>query len=259
MDIASFIGIIAAFGLMIMAILTGSSLTLFIDIPSFLIVVGGTLGATLVDFPLKEVLGAVRVAKNAFFNRLESPAEYISILASLVDKARKEGILALEAELSKINNDFLAKGVQMLVDGLDPKVIDETLSREIEYLRERHKQGAEIFFTMGSISPAMGMIGTLIGLVQMLQNMSDPSSIGPAMAIALITTLYGAILANILFLPISGKLQVLSSHECLIKEMLLEGILAISQGLNPRIMESKLQAFIEPRLREETKLKSVKS
>ncbi len=250
MDIATILGMVAAFGLMIMAILSGGSLTIFIDIPSFLIVVGGTIGVTLINFPLKEVLRAVNVVKNAFFNKLESPVEYINLIVKLADKARKEGILALESELGNINDEFLAKGIQMLVDGIDPKVIDDTLSKEIEYLRERHKSGAEIFSAMGAVSPAMGMIGTLIGLVQMLQNMSDPSSIGPAMAVALITTLYGAILANVIFLPISGKLQVLSNHECLIKEMILEGIICISQGLNPRVIESKLHAFIEPKLRE---------
>ncbi len=250
MDIATIIGLVAAFGLMLMAILSGSSLTIFIDIPSFLIVVGGTIGVTLVNFPLKEVIRAVGVVKNAFFNKLESPVEYINMIVALADKARKEGILALESEIGNIKNEFFVKGVQMLVDGIDPNVIEDTLSKEIEYLKERHKSGAEIFSTMGAVAPAMGMVGTLIGLVQMLQNMSDPSSIGPAMAVALITTLYGAILANVIFLPISGKLQVLSNHECLIKEMLLEGIICISQGLNPRVIENKLHAFIEPKLRE---------
>jgi len=250
MDIATIIGLVAAFGLMIMAILSGSGLNIFIDIPSFLIVVGGTVGVTLVNFPLKEVIRAISVAKNAFFNKLESPVEYINTIVKLADKARKEGILSLESEIGNINNEFFAKGIQMLVDGIDPNVIEETLDKEIEYLKERHKSGAEIFGAMGAVAPAMGMIGTLIGLVQMLQNMSDPSSIGPAMAVALITTLYGAILANVIFLPISGKLQTLSSHECLIKEMLLEGIISIGQGLNPRIIEGKLLAFIEPKLRE---------
>ncbi|RLB10490.1 MAG: motility protein A [Deltaproteobacteria bacterium] len=250
MDIATIVGIVAAFGLMIMAILSGSSLTIFIDIPSFLIVVGGTIGVTLINFPLKEVIRAINVVRNVFFNKLEPATEYINVIITLADKARKEGILALESEIGNINNDFLVKGVQMLVDGIDPKVIDETLTKEIEYLRERHKSGADIFAAMGAVAPAMGMVGTLIGLVQMLQNMSDPSSIGPAMAVALITTLYGAVLANVVFLPISGKLQVLSSHECLIKEMLLEGIISISQGLNPRVIENKLHAFVEPKLRE---------
>ncbi|RLB11553.1 MAG: motility protein A [Deltaproteobacteria bacterium] len=256
MDIATVIGLVAAFGLMLMAILSGSSLTIFIDIPSFLIVVGGTIGVTLVNFPLKEVIRAVGVVKNAFFNKLESPTEYINMIVTLADKARKEGILALESEIGNIKNEFFVKGVQMLVDGIDPNVIEDTLSKEIEYLKERHKSGAEIFSAMGAVAPAMGMVGTLIGLVQMLQNMSDPSSIGPAMAVALITTLYGAILANVIFLPISGKLQVLSNHECLIKEMLLEGIISISQGLNPRVIENKLHAFIEPKLRQQAKASS---
>ncbi|HDD35653.1 MAG TPA: motility protein A [Candidatus Desulfofervidus auxilii] len=250
MDIATILGIVSAFGLMVLAILQGSGLNLFIDIPSVLIVVGGTIGATLIDFPLKEVLRAIKVAKNAFFNKLEIPTEYVQLLVSFAERARKEGILALEAETEKIENPFLRKGLQMLVDGFEPKVIEATMGKEIDYLKERHKLGADIFTTMGTFAPAMGMIGTLIGLVQMLQNMSDPSSIGPAMAVALITTFYGAVLANVLFLPISGKLQVLSQYECLIKEMILEGILSISEGLNPRIVEQKLHVFLEPRLRE---------
>ncbi|MCD6319828.1 MAG: MotA/TolQ/ExbB proton channel family protein [Candidatus Desulfofervidaceae bacterium] len=255
MDIATLLGIFSAFGLMIMAILQGGKLTLFIDIPSALIVFGGTIGATLVDFPLKEVLRALKVVKNAFLNKIEIPTEYVQLLVSFAERARKEGILALETEAEQVENPFLKKGLQMLVDGFEPKVIEDTLQKEIDYLRERHKMGSDVFSAMGAFAPAMGMIGTLIGLVQMLQNMSDPSSIGPAMAVALITTFYGAVLANVIFLPISGKLQVLSKYECLIKEMILEGILAISQGLNPRIVEQKLQVFLEPKLRELAKRK----
>ncbi len=250
MDIATILGIVSGFGLMIMAILQGSGISLFIDIPSALIVVGGTIGATLINFPLKDVLRAISIAKNAFLNKPLNPLEYVKMLVSFAERARKEGILALEADAEKVEEPFLKKGLQMLVDGFEPKIIEDTLGKEIDYLKERHKAGSDIFIAMGTFSPAMGMIGTLIGLIQMLQNMSDPSSIGPAMAVALITTFYGAVLANMLFLPISGKLQVLSEQERLVKEMILEGILSISEGLNPRIVEQKLHVFLEPKLRE---------
>ncbi len=249
MDIATILGIISAFGLMIVAILQGGKLTLFIDIPSVMIVVGGTIGATLVDFPLKDVLKSIAVAKKAVFNKIEVPTKYIETLVSFAERVRKEGILSLESDAEKMEDPFFRKGLQMLVDGFEPDVIRDTLDKEIKYLRERHKLGSNIFTTMGTFAPAMGMIGTLIGLVQMLQNMSDPSSIGPAMAVALITTFYGAVLANVIFLPISGKLQVLSNYECLVKEMILEGLISISEGLNPRVIEQKLYAFIEPKLR----------
>ncbi len=255
MDIATIIGIVASFALMIIAIMQGSGLSLFIDVPSALIVVGGTIGATLINFPLKDVLRAANVAKNAFFNKQTSPVPYVQMLVSFAEKARKEGILSLETEAEKVEDTFLKKGLQMLVDGFEPKVIESTLGKEIEYLKKRHESGAEIMATMGGYAPAMGMIGTLIGLIQMLQNMSDPNAIGPAMAVALITTFYGAILSNVIFNPISGKLQVLSRYECLIKEMILEGILSISEGLNPRIVEQKLHVFLEPKLRELAKQK----
>ncbi len=259
MDIATILGIISAFGLMIMAITSGSGINLFINIPSLLIVLGGTIGAILINYPLKEVFRATKVAKNAFLNKPEAPTYYVSLLVSFADKARKEGILALEAEAEKVDNPFFKKGLQMLIDGFDPQIIKDTLSKEVNYLKERHKLGEDIFGTMGAISPAMGLIGTLIGLVQMLQSMSDPSTIGPAMAVALITTLYGAILANVLFLPISGKLHVLTTYECLIKEMAIEGIICISEGLNPRVVEAKLHAFLEPRLRALIKQAKVKA
>ncbi|RLG66643.1 motility protein A [archaeon] len=251
MDIATIVGILAAFGLMLMAIMSGSGLSLFINVPSLLIVVGGTVGATLTSYPLTQVLKTLAVLKNAFFNKLEKPTVYIEQIVAFADKSRKEGVLGLEEEIDKIGNPFFKKGLQMLVDGIEPAVIESTLSKEIDHLRERHELGSSIFASMGAFAPAMGMIGTLIGLVQMLKNLSDPSSIGPAMAVALLTTFYGAVLANVIFLPISGKLQVLSKHECLTKEIILEGLVCISEGLNPRIVRQKLYTMVEPKLRKE--------
>lgn len=250
MDIGTILGIVAAFVLMISAILSGGPLTLFIDAPSMLIVVGGTIGATLVHYPFKDVLRAVSIFKKAFFHRELTPQETIGQLLGFAQKARKEGILALQSVIDEVSDDFLEKGLQMAVDGQESDAMKELLDKEIEYIMERHESGADIFVAMGTYAPAMGMIGTLIGLVQMLQTMNDPSSIGPAMAVALLTTFYGSVIANIICLPIAGKLKTRSSEEVLRKTLIAEGMRAVLSGENPRLMEQKLHAFIPPKHRE---------
>lgn len=250
MDLATVIGIISAFSLVILAIMSGGMLIIFISIPSAMIVVGGTMGATLINYPLGQVLGVINVLKKVFFHKVISPKSTIPLIVQFASKARKDGILALESMVKEVDDSFLQKGVQLAVDGLEPTSIREILEKEIDFLEERHKLGSEIFTTMGTFAPALGLIGTLIGLVQMLQSMEDPSSIGPAMAIALLTTFYGAILANLVFLPIAGKLRTRSQEEILAKDLIREGILAISAGDNPRIVEQKLHAFLAPKLRE---------
>ncbi len=250
MDLATILGIFSAFGLVIIAIVMGGGLTLFVNIPSVMIVVGGTTGATLVSYPLKEVLGLVRIVKNVFFKKRESVRDIIKKFIDFATKARREGILALESEMKNIDEEFLKKGVQLSIDGLEPESIRDLLETEIEFIQGRHQLGAEIFTTMGTFAPALGMIGTLIGLVQMLQSMDDPSTIGPAMAVALLTTFYGSLIANLICMPMAGKLKTRSREEVLIKEMMIEGILSIARGDNPRIVEQKLQAFIPPNMRE---------
>ncbi|MEW6266640.1 MAG: MotA/TolQ/ExbB proton channel family protein [Thermodesulfobacteriota bacterium] len=249
MDVATFIGIISSFVLLVLAILMGSSLMTFFNVPSVLIVAGGTICATMINYPLKEVINTLKVAKNAFFARTLTYGEIITNFVIYSGKARKEGILALENILPTIEDEFLRKGLQLAIDGLEPQAITEILDTEISFIEDRHRLGADIFQTMGTFAPAFGMIGTLIGLVQMLQNMADPNAIGPAMAVALITTLYGAVLANVLFLPIAGKLRARSKEECLIKEMIVQGLLSLSRGDNPRILEQKLHSFLAPQLR----------
>lgn len=250
MDIATVIGIISAFSLVLIAIMSGGMLSVFISIPSVMIVAGGTMGATLINYPLGQILGVANVLKKAFFHKLISSKSIIPLLVEFASKARKDGILALESMLKEVDDSFLQKGVQLAVDGLEPTSIREILEKEIEFLEERHSLGSEIFTTMGTFAPALGLIGTLIGLVQMLQSMEDPSSIGPAMAIALLTTFYGALLANLVFLPIAGKLKTRSKEEVLSKDLIREGILSIAAGDNPRIVEQKLHAFLAPKLRE---------
>lgn len=250
MDIATVVGIITAFSLVISAIMFGGSITMFINIPSFMIVVGGTLGATMVNYPLPDIFKVMKVVKNAFFLKQFTIKELIGKFVSLSGTARREGILALETAINDIHDDFMKKGLQLSVDGLEPLSIKDILDTEIINIQDRHKLGAEIFTTLGTFSPALGMIGTLIGLVQMLQTMDDPSSIGPAMAVALLTTFYGSLIANIVCLPIAGKLKNRSAEEVMMKELMSEGILSIAKGDNPRLLEQKLNAFLSPQLRE---------
>ncbi len=250
MDIATLVGIVLSFALVLSAIMMGGSLSIFINIPSVMIVVGGTLGATMINYPLPDILKVTKVVKNAFFMKKMTANELIATFVNLAGIARREGILALESKLNEMEDEFMKKGMQLSVDGLEPAAIKEILETEIDAIQDRHKLGAEIFTTMGTFAPALGMIGTLIGLVQMLQTMSDPSTIGPAMAVALLTTFYGAVMANILFLPIAGKLKNRSSEEVMIKELMTEGVISIAKGENPRVIEQKLNAYLPPNMRE---------
>ncbi len=251
MDLATVIGLVIAFGLVAAAIITGGTPLIFIDVPSMLIVFGGTIGATMVNTPLPKVLALMSVTRQTFFSSMESPAEIIEKFMDYANRARREGILSLEPIIKQIDDFYLRKGLQLTVDGLEPQTIQEVLETEIQYLEERHEAGAELMATLGTYAPAMGMIGTVIGLVQMLQTMNDPSTIGPAMAVALITTFYGALLANLVFNPMAGKLKARSKEEVLLKEMVMQGILSISKGENPRIIEEKLSSFLPPKERKQ--------
>jgi chemotaxis protein MotA len=250
MDIATFIGIISAFTLVISAIMFGGDITMFIEPRSLMIVVGGTIGAAMINYPLPDILRVSKVVKNAFFVKAFTAKELIGNFVNLAGTARREGILALETALNDINDDFMKKGLQLSVDGLEPISIKDILDTEVDNIKERHKLGADIFTTLGTFAPAMGMIGTLIGLVQMLATMDDPSTIGPAMAIALLTTFYGSVMANIVCLPIAGKLKNKSTEEVMMKGLMSEGIMSIAKGDNPRLLEQKLNAFLAPELRE---------
>jgi len=251
MDLASIIGIIVGFGLVLWSL--GANFMAFVGLPSILIVGGGTVGATLLHYPLAEVLRVMKVTKKAFLHKEESPAELIKTLVKFAETARREGILSLEQHAQQIDDVFLKNGIILAVDGTEPEYIREIMTTEMDNIAERHKNGAAIMEAMGTYAPAFGMIGTLIGLVIMLRNMNDPSTIGSGMAVALITTFYGAVLANLVFIPIAGKLRLRSSHELLMKELCIQGIMAIQSGDNPRIVESKLKAFLSPSKRIEFK------
>ena len=250
MDIATIVGIVTAFALVLSAILMGGPMSLFINIPGMMIVMGGTLGATMINYPLPDIFKVIKVVRNAFFHKKQTVQGIITKFVELAGTARREGILALEQSTTEMNDGFLKKGLQLSVDGLEPTSIKDIMDTEIIAIQDRHKLGSEIFTTLGTFAPALGMIGTLIGLVQMLQNMDDPASIGPAMAVALLTTFYGALMANVMFLPIAGKLKTRSSEEVMMKELMAEGIVAIAKGDNPRIIEQKLNAFLPPQMRE---------
>ncbi len=244
MDIATIIGIVGGMALIAGSIIMGSPISTFFNIPGLLIVVGGTVMATLIMQKMPVVLGAMKVAMNAFFDKAEHPKKIIELIIRLATKSRKGGMLALEEE--KIANPYLARGIRMAVDGIDPKEIVNTLRIEIDSLVRRHETGHKVFKFMGATAPSMGMIGTLIGLVQMLRALDDPSSIGPAMAVALLTTFYGAVLAFLIFNPIAEKLEDRTRQEETLLEIILHGVEGIVKGVNQATLEDKLTAFLSP-------------
>ena len=242
MDIATLVGMIGAFALVIMSMVMGGDLSMFINGPSLLIVVGGSLFAVLMKFTLGQFLGAIKVAGKAFMFKMDSPDEVIEKVVELAGLARKGGLLSLEGQ--DVSNPFLGKGIQFLVDGHDADVVKTLLGKDRKLAIERHDWGTKIFTQLGDVAPAMGMIGTLIGLVAMLANMDDPKTIGPAMAVALLTTLYGAMLANMVFLPIADKLKVRIVEESLLQALIIDALLSIQSGQNPRVIDTMLRAYL---------------
>ncbi|RBW43786.1 flagellar motor protein PomA [Psychromonas sp. B3M02] len=242
MDLATLVGIIGAFGFVVMAMLLGGTIDMFIDVTSILIVFGGTTFVVMMKYNIGQFFGAVKIAMKAFMFKTESPDELIIKTVEMADAARKGGFLALEE--AEITNPFMQKGVDMLVDGHDADVVRQTLQNDIRLTAERHEVGADIFKNFGDVAPAMGMIGTLIGLVAMLSNMDDPKSIGPAMAVALLTTLYGAVVANMVALPIADKLKLRAAEEKLNRSLILDGVLGIQDGQNPRVIEGVLRNYL---------------
>lgn len=253
MDITTIIGLVAGFGLVISAILMGGSPGIFWNVPSVLITIGGMIAATLLNFPLRDVVTVMGSVRNAFLHKERSPEELIEKLVNFATIARREGILALEAHASETDDEFLRKSIQLAIDGTAPELIKDILSTELAFMEDRHAMGQSILIAMGTYAPAYGMIGTLIGLIQMLATLDDPSKIGAGMAVAMITTLYGSLVANAFCLPAAGKLKVRTSNELLAKELIIEGILSIQSGDNPRIVEQKLKAFVSPAVRERIK------
>ena len=246
MDITTIVGLVLCFGLVVWGIMLGGSISGFIDMPSMAIVMGGTAAAMLINFPLPKVLAFGGVFKNVLMFAAEDPDVVITKMVGYAERARREGMLALEEESEQETDEFLRKGLRLAVDGTDPQLLEKILETDLGQIEERHKSGKALLDCGGTFAPAFGMIGTLIGLVNMLSALEDPSSIGAGMATALITTLYGALLANGVFLPLAGKLETRSGEEILIKEMIVDGIMAIQSGDSPRIVEEKLKSFLSP-------------
>jgi chemotaxis protein MotA len=244
MDLATLVGMLGAIGIVLAAILTGGSALVFVNIPSILIVLGGTVMVVMIKFSMGQFFGAFKVAMGAFFNKTDDPESLIEKIVELANVARKEGMLALENQ--EIENEFLDEGIKMLIDGNSKEVVQTVLSKDMQETIDRHTWGTKVFSATADVAPAMGMIGTLIGLVQMLSNMSDPKAIGPAMAVALLTTLYGAMVANMIAMPIADKLTLRKVDEKRIRSMCIDGVLAIQEGQNPRIIESMLKAYLDP-------------
>jgi len=246
-DIATLIGLLGGFGIIIAAIATGGDAIMFVDIASILIVVGGTFMVTLMQVSLSDFLGSFAIGLKAFFYKVDDPSKLIEEAVALADVARKNGLLALEGQ--EISNDFMKKGIDLCVDGHDPALVQRMLSKEIDQTIERHEVGIGMFKNMATIAPAMGMIGTLVGLVQMLANMSDPAAIGPAMAVALLTTLYGAVIANAFATPMADKLARASGLERTNKSLIMETISSIQEGMNPKVLEQLLSTYLPQKKR----------
>ena len=251
MDIATIVGLIGGTVFIVMAIVMGGSAAIFINIPGLLIVVGGTIATTFIKFKMGDVLNSIQVAMKAFLVKMDDPELIITEMVGFTRIAKKEGLIALEKETP--SDEFSAKALRYLSDGYDEGLIEDMLNKDIRLTVQRHTIGQDVFKSMGDTAPAFGMIGTLIGLVQMLASMDDPSSIGPAMAVALLTTLYGAVLANFIFLPIADKLSLRSGQEKLNKAIIVEAAIGINRGVSPMVLEESLKIFLSPKERDKEK------
>lgn len=250
MDFATLIGLVGAILLIASAVILGVSPDVFINPPSILIVVGGTMLVVLAKFSISQFFNAFKVAARAFKFRMPDTRKSIEELVDVANVARKEGVLGLEDR--EVSSSFLGQGIQMLVDGQNASTIKQLLSKERLLTLEHNRSGAKVFTAMADVAPAMGMIGTLIGLVQMLSNMEDPKSIGPAMAVALLTTLYGAMIATMIATPIADKLSLRMTEEARLQSLYIDALVAIQEGTNPRIIEQMLSSYLTPKEREKS-------
>jgi len=250
MDIATIIGLMLGIGLVLSSIMMGEGgLGPFINIPSMMITIGGSISAILINFPLGAVLGVFGVVKKCFTQKLPTPKQVIEDFKEYSVIARRDGLLALESKVEELTDDFTSRGLGMVISGASKDEVESVLETEISYIDERHKLGKKIIDALGAAAPAFGMIGTLIGLVQMLRTLDDPSKIGGGMATALLTTLYGALVANLFCIPLAGKLDARNKEEIMVRELIMAGIVALAEGQTPRGLEGRLTAFIPPKQR----------
>jgi chemotaxis protein MotA len=223
----------------------------FMNISALLIIFGGTIGATMLSFPISQFMNFSRVLMKALSEPKYDPNQIISTLVQFAQKARREGLLALEQDVKALDNAFLRKGIELVVDGNDPELVRDILETQLSFVESRHKIGQSIFESMGGYSPTMGMIGTVAGLISVMSTLKDPSELGPKVALAFVATFFGISLANLFFLPIANKLKLQSADEVLLGRLMIEGILSVQAGDNPRIVEEKLKAFLSPKDREQ--------
>lgn len=246
MDLSTIVGVLLGFALIVAAMLMGGSVGAYVDVPSMMIVIGGASAAVISTYPIAKLLCLPKVLKITLRGMKSNPNELIEQMVKYAEVARRDGILALEGMTEEMEDDLLVSGVKMAVDGTDPELIEQIMEADVDNMMGRHEVGKGLLDAGGRFAPAFGMIGTLVGLVAMLANMDDPSAIGAGMAAALLTTLYGAILANVLFLPLADKLAVKSEEEVLIKSIIIKGVMSIQSGDNPRVVEQKLRTFLSP-------------
>ncbi|WP_240374588.1 flagellar motor protein MotP [Bacillus piscicola] len=254
LDLLTPVGIILGLVTMLFAVFINAdmgSVIFFVQIASFLIVVGGLAAALLINFSIQEIKLLPRVTREAFHYEEHNLTQLIDTFVTLATKARREGLLALEAGLEEVDDPFIKKGVMLAVDGIEPDVIKDIMMAEVVAMEERHQKGRLLYEKAGEYAPSWGMVGTLIGLVLMLQELQDPTSLGPNMALALITTLYGTVLANLIFLPIASKLEQKTENEVFVKQIVVEGVIGVQSGQNPKILEEKLSAFAKKNKKEE--------
>lgn len=249
MDLGILFGIMGTWVLITWALLSGGQIGVYIDVPSLILVCGTSITVMFLAFPVRTLKELIKITQRVFFAKTQPIEQLIEDLVSYAEIARRDGILSLENTTKDIDDVFIVRGIQMAVDGTDPELIEQIMTTELENVVERHEVGKGMFDAVGKYAPAFGMIGTLVGLVAMLANMSDPSSIGAGMAIALLTTLYGAVIANAIALPIADRLSRRSAEEVLYKTIIIKGVMSIQSGDNPRIVEQKLRTFLPPSMR----------
>jgi len=244
MDISSIIGVVSGIAFIVGTILLGGPISMFIDVPSIVIVCGGTVSATMLTYALGDVIGIFKVTIKVFMFKIEKPEDIIAKLTEISNKARKGGLLSIEGDIQGTSDPYLAQALQMTVDGVKTDDIGDIMQKKMDLTKKNLETGSAVFSSMAAYAPALGMIGTLIGLVQMLANLDDPSAIGPSMSVAMITTFYGAILANMFFIPMSNKLKSRNEAELTNMNIIYEGVLSIREGEHPKLMEDKLKVYL---------------
>lgn len=246
MDLGTIIGFVFGLVCLVVSILLGGTIDAYIDVPSVFVTLGGGLASTVISYKLKDIIGVTKLVGNAFKSKTSSAVDTIAMMVKLSEKTRREGLLSIEPELEQMKDEFIKQSLQLVVDGIESETIKDFMDTEIENMQARHGKGQAIFKTMAALFPAWGMIGTLIGLINLLKSLNDPAQIGPAMSVALITTFYGSIMANFVCTPIANKLKLNSDEEVHQREMIAEAVISIQAGENPKMLEQKLKIFLKP-------------